>query len=122
MKIISIVVTTGKIIKYKKSQSYNSGDDQHTVLRNILKKWDEWLRHCLRMRIWNEWRLPVIRNRYLEILGVPSKQALTYSTMQDGWKVAGSPILTCTITNKVLLEAGCHSMLEYYNYLRAGHP
>lgn len=91
-------------------------------MRSTLKKWDEWLRRCFRMRIWNEWRLPVIRTRYLELFGVSSKHALTYSTLQDGWKVAGSPILTCTITNKVLLEAGCHSMLEYYNYLRAGHP
>ena len=63
-------------------------------MRNILKKWDEWLRHCLRLRIWNEWKLP---------------------TIQDGWKVAGDPVLTCTITNKVLLEAGYHSMLENLN-------
>ena len=90
-------------------------------MRDTLRKWDEWLRRCLRMRIWDEWRLPVIRIRYLKMLGVPSKQALTYSTMQDGWKIAGSPILTCTITNKVLSEAGYHSMLEYYNYLKANY-
>ena len=90
-------------------------------MRNILKKWDEWLRHCLRMRIWNEWKLPELRIRYLKSFGVSPKLALTYSTIQDGWKVAGDPVLTCTITNKVLLEAGYHSMLEYYKYLRVNH-
>ena len=88
-------------------------------MRDILRKWDEWLRCCLRMRIWNEWKLPMVRLSYLKMLGVSSKCALAYSTAQDSWKVARSPILTCTITNKVLMEAGYHSMLEYYNYIRA---
>ena len=86
-------------------------------MRNTMKSWDEWLRRRFRMYIWKQWKLPKARADRLEMLGVSKYNARKWSYGKGYWRVAGSPILKETITNKRLALAGYYSILDRYESL-----
>ena len=87
-------------------------------MKTTMQRWDEWLRRRFRVYIWKQWKTPRTRVKNLRILGMSKWQALRNGNSQKGyWAIAGSGILTHTITNKRLAQAGYYSILDRYESL-----
>ena len=87
-------------------------------MKTTMQKWDEWLRRRFRMYIWKQWKNPKTRVMNLIKLDMPQWQAYRNGNSRKGyWAVAGSGILTHTITNKRLAQAGYYSILDRYESL-----
>lgn len=86
--------------------------------KTTMQEWDAWLRRRFRMYIWKQWKKPKTRVMNLIKLGMPQWQAHRNGNSRKGyWAVAGSGILTHTITNKRLARAGYYSILDRYESL-----
>ena len=86
-------------------------------MKATMQEWDKWLRRRLRMYIWKQWKVPKTRIRNLLKLGVPEYKAYTWGYVKGYWRVAGSPVLTSSITNKRLAQAGYDSISDRYESL-----
>ena len=87
-------------------------------MKTTMQRWDEWLRRRFRSYIWKQWKLPRTRVKNLMKLGMPQWQAYRNGNSRKGyWAIAGSGILTKTITNKRLAEAGYFEIQNYYESL-----
>jgi len=86
-------------------------------MRNTLKSWDEWLRRRFRMYIWKQWKVPKARIRNLIKLGISRYYAHKWGYAKAYWRVAGSPVLTSSITNERLAQAGYFSLSDRYESL-----
>ena len=87
-------------------------------MKSTMEDWDGWLRRRVRMYIWKQWKKPKTRVNNLMKLGMPDWQAYRNGNTRKGyWAVAGSGILTHTITNKRLIQAGYYSILDRYESL-----
>ncbi len=89
-------------------------------MRKLLGSIDQWLRRRIRMYIWKRWKKVKTRYKMLRKLGFNHSNARMYSCTRKGyWRTAKSPILTCTITDKRLKEAGYTFFLDYYKTVTA---
>ena len=87
-------------------------------MKTTMQEWDGWLRRRFRCYIWKQWKNPRTRVKNLMKLGMPQWQAYRNGNSRKGyWAVAGSGILTHTITNKRLAAAGYFEILNYYESL-----
>ena len=86
-------------------------------MKNTLKSWDEWLRRRFRMYIWKQWKVPKARIRNLMKLGIPRYYAHKWGYVKGYWRVAGSPVLTRSITNERLARAGYYRLSDRYESL-----
>ena len=87
-------------------------------MKTTIQEWDGWLRRRFRCYIWKQWKNPRTRVTNLMKLGMPQWQAYRNGNSRKGyWAVAGSGILTHTITNKRLAAAGYFDILNYYDSL-----
>ena len=86
--------------------------DMKTLLRNL----DEWVRRRIRMVIWKSWKRVRTRFKNLQKLGLDKSKAWEYANTRKGyWRISGSPILGCTLTNKILEKRGLVSMYATYS-------
>lgn len=91
-------------------------------MKRNLQKWNEWLRRRVRMYIWKQWKKPRTKVQNLRKLGVPEGQAYQWGNTRLGyWRVAGSPVLSCSITNEKLVRAGYYDFPAQYERLRQLH-
>lgn len=91
-------------------------------MKRILQSWNEWLRRRFRMYIWKLWKKPKTKIRNLCKLGVSADKAYQWGNTRLGyWRVAGSPILMCSITNEKLALAGYFDFPAQYEQLRKLH-
>ena len=89
-------------------------------MKSLMEDWDGWLRRRFRMYIWKQWKKAKTRVENLMKLGMPQWQAYRNGNTRKGyWAVAGSGILTHTITNKRLAQAGYFSILDRYESLHS---
>lgn len=89
-------------------------------MKSTMEDWDGWLRRRFRMYIWKQWKKPRTRVKNLMKLGMPDWQAYRNGNTRKGyWAIAGSGILTHTITNKRLAQAGYYSILDRYESLHS---
>jgi group II intron reverse transcriptase/maturase len=86
-------------------------------MKNALKGWDEWLRRRFRCYIWKQWKVPKARIKNLIRLGIPRYYAHKWGYVRGYWRVAGSPVLTRSITNERLARAGYFSLSDRYEPL-----
>ena len=87
-------------------------------MKKTMEAWDEWLRRRFRCYIWKQWKNPKTRVQNLIKLGMPEWQAYRNGNTRKGyWRIAGSGILTRTITNKRLARAGYFSLSDRYESL-----
>ena len=87
-------------------------------MKTTMQEWDGWLRRRIRMYIWKQWKKPKARVGNLMKLGMPKWKAYRNGNSRKGyWAVAGSGILTHTITNERLAQAGYCSILDLYESL-----
>lgn len=87
-------------------------------MKNTMIDWNGWLRRRLRMYIWKQWKNPKTRVENLKKLGMPDGEAYRKGNTRKGyWAVAGSKILSLTITNERLEQAGYFNILNRYESL-----
>ena len=87
-------------------------------MKRTLMAWDEWMRRRFRMYIWKQWKKPKTKVANLRKLGIPVDKAYQWGNSRLGyWRIAGSPVLKCSITNERLAAAGYFSILNYYESL-----
>jgi|GEM_PF-1038237 len=71
------------------------------------------------MFIWKRWKKIKIRYQILKKLGFNHQNAIKYANTRKGyWHTAASQILSCSITDNRLREAGYLFFLDYLNYLK----
>lgn len=84
-------------------------------MKTTMQEWDGWLRRRFRSYIWKQWKNPRTRVKNLMKLGMTQWQAYRNGNSRKGyWAIAGSGILTHTITNKRLAAAGYFEILSHY--------
>ena len=93
-------------------------------MKNDMDRWNEWLRRRIRIvysiskEMRKQWKLPRTRVANLMKLGMPEWQAYRNGNTRKGyWAVAGSGILTTTITNKRLEYFGYYDISKAYKSL-----
>lgn len=91
-------------------------------MKRTLQSWSEWLRRRLRMYIWKQWKKPKTKVQNLRKLGIPEWQAYQWGNSRLGyWRIAGSPVLSRSITNEKLVQAGYYDFPAQYERLRQMH-
>ena len=89
-------------------------------MKRTLMSWDEWMRRRFQMYIWKQWKKPKTKVANLRKLGIPADRAYQWGNSRLGyWRIAGSPILKCSITNERLAAAGYFSIFNYYESLHS---
>ena len=84
-------------------------------MKNLLLKVDEWYRRRLRMIIWKQWKRIRTRGYNLMKLGIDKRKAWEWANTRKGyWHTANSFILTRSVTNYRLRQAGYIFFLDYY--------
>ncbi len=84
-------------------------------MKTLLLKIDEWYRRRLRMVIWKQWKRIKTRLANLIKLGINKYKAWEYAnTRKSYWHTANSPILSTSITNDRLKQAGYPFLSDYY--------
>ena len=87
-------------------------------MKGTMEDWNGWLRRRLRMYIWKQWKKPKTKVQNLIKLGMePWKAHRNGNTRKGYWAVAGSGILSLTITNERLAQAGYCDILSMYESL-----
>ena len=87
-------------------------------MQSTIDDWNGWLRRRIRMYIWKQWKRPRTRVANLEKFGMPHWKAYRNGNSRKGyWTLAGSGILTHTITNKRLAQAGYFDISQKYKSL-----
>jgi len=80
---------------------------------------DEWLRRRLRQVCWKEWKRYRTRQRNLLALGIPERKVREWAGSRKGyWRVAGSWILTRTLTNAYWADQGLKGFSDPYRRFR----
>ncbi|WP_068501386.1 group II intron reverse transcriptase/maturase [Paenibacillus kribbensis] len=91
-------------------------------MKRILQSWNEWLRRRMRMYVWKQWKKPRTKVQNLRKLGIPEWQAYKWGNTRLGyWRIAGSAILTRSVTNERLAQAGYYDFPAQYERLRQLH-
>ena len=88
-------------------------------MKSLLKRIDEWVRRRIRMSVWKTWKRVRTRYKYLQKLGINKYKAWQWAnTRKSYWRVAGSFILTRTLTNERIAKQGYISLLDYYKLVK----
>jgi RNA-directed DNA polymerase len=83
--------------------------------KTILQRLDEQTRTRARICQWHQWKRVRTRIKALKRLGIKSQKAYEWgNTSRGACRVAHSPILTRTLTNKYLAKLGLVSFYNYY--------
>ncbi len=91
-------------------------------MKRTLHSWNEWLRRRFRMYIWKQWKKPRTKVANLRKLGIPADKAYQWGNSRLGyWRIAGSPVLQCSITNEKLAWAGYFDFPAHYELFRKLH-
>ena len=87
-------------------------------MKRTMMSWDEWLRRRFRMYIWKQWKKPKTKVTNLRKLGIPADKAYQWGNSRLGyWRIAGSPVLKCSVINQRLVAAGYFSIRNCYESL-----
>jgi group II intron reverse transcriptase/maturase len=91
-------------------------------IKRTLQSWNEWLRRRFRMYIWKQWKKPRTKVMNLKKLGISDDQAYQWGNTRLGyWRISASPVLTRSITNAKLAQAGYYDFPAQYEQLRLLH-
>ncbi|MCM3716703.1 group II intron reverse transcriptase/maturase [Halalkalibacter oceani] len=88
-------------------------------MKKLLKGTDQWLRRRLRMYIWKRWKRVRTRYAMLRKFGNNHNTALKFACTRKGyWRIAKSPILSTTVTDARLKQAGYASFSEHFKTVK----
>ena len=91
-------------------------------MKNMMRDVTEWLRRRIRMYIWKQ--LKRIRTRFarLQEFGATKQKAWEWANTRKGyWRVAGSWILSTTLTNDRLAKLGFYDLSKHYEALHSNY-
>ena len=92
---------------------------KYADIQNLMKRVDEWYRRRLRMIIWKQWKNIKTKWRNLIKLGINKYKAWEYAnTRKSYWRTSKSPILSRSVTNERLKQAGYIFFSDYYKQVR----
>ena len=84
-----------------------------------MKSIDSWIRFRIRICMWKQWKTPKNRRKNLIKLGVNYEKAYMHSYSRKSYaRVASSPIMMTTVTNKVLKDKGLLFGTEYLTKIK----
>ena len=84
-------------------------------MKGLLQRTDEWLRRRIRMCIWKWWKNVKTRFKNLIRCGIDKNKAWMWANTRKGyWHTAGSFIMSTTVTNDRLLQAGYVFLSDIY--------
>lgn len=85
----------------------------------IMKSLDEWIRRRLRMCIWKQWKKPKTKVKNLISLGINKHKAYEWGNTRKGyWRIAGSPILSRSLTNEYFKSISYQSLSARYQKMQ----
>jgi len=88
-------------------------------MKSLLEQTDEWFRRRLRSLIWKQWKRIKTKMRNLVKLGLSKQKSWEFANTRKGyWRTASSPILSRSITNQRLTQAGYIFFSDYYGKVR----
>jgi RNA-directed DNA polymerase len=83
--------------------------------KGLMEELDMWTRRRLRACLWKQWKRISTKHDNLVKLGVNSPKAWEWAnTRKKYWRIAGSFILSTTVTNKHLEDLGYKSLVIAY--------
>jgi group II intron reverse transcriptase/maturase len=84
-------------------------------MKILMIETDEWYRRRLRMVLWKQWKRISTRQANLSKLGIAKSKAWEYANSRKGyWHIANSWILSTSVTNERLREAGYLFLTDCY--------
>ena len=87
-------------------------------MQTKIKELNEWIRRRIRQYIWKQWKKISARFRNLQKLGIDKQKAWEWANTRKGyWRIAGSFILSRTLTNKYLTSIGYDDITKRYEAL-----
>ena len=88
-------------------------------IKTYLQRMSEWLRRRIRQIYWKRWKRMRTRYENLIRLGIPRDKAWQWANTRKGyWCIAGSWILTTTMTNRYFETLGFPNLQKRYEELR----
>ena len=88
---------------------------RHADMKRLMLDTDEWYRRRIRMVLWKQWKRIGTRMSNLVKLGVAKSKAWAFANTRKGyWHIAGSSILSSTVTNQRLKASGYPSLADCY--------
>ena len=84
-------------------------------MRKRMQELNQWIRRRLRMYVWKQWKKISARFGNLKRLGLDKRKAWEYANTRLGyWRIANSPILKRTLTDKYLESLGYMNIAKKY--------
>ncbi|WP_231036100.1 group II intron reverse transcriptase/maturase [Pectinatus sottacetonis] len=84
-------------------------------MRSRIQDLNQWIRRRLRMYLWKQWKKISARFKNLNRLGLYKGKAWEYANTRLGyWRIANSPILGKTLTDKYLESLGYMNIAKKY--------
>ena len=84
-------------------------------MKMLMNETDEWYRRRLRMVFWKQWKRVGTKQANLIKLGVVKSKAWEYANTRKGyWHIANSWVLSTSVTNDRLREAGYTFLTDCY--------
>lgn len=84
-------------------------------MKKLTLELDGWLRRRIRMCYWKQWKKIRNKQKNLIKLGIKKSKAWEYAnTRKSYWRIAGSFILSKSLTNEYLSNQGLKSINERY--------
>jgi RNA-directed DNA polymerase len=84
-------------------------------MKTLMIETDEWYRRRLRMVFWKQWKRVRTRQTNLTKLGIAKAKAWEYASTRKGyWHIANSWILSTSVTNERLKQAGYVFLTDCY--------
>ncbi|MDP2864777.1 MAG: group II intron maturase-specific domain-containing protein, partial [Elusimicrobiota bacterium] len=80
-------------------------------MQGAARELDGWIRRRIRMCYWKQWKRIRARRENLIRLGLDASKAWEYAnSRKGGWCIAGSPVLSRTLSNECLEKLGFPSL------------
>ena len=87
-----------------------------------LKMLNEWLRRRIRQIFWKQWKKPSARCENLKRLGIAKSKAREWANTRLGyWRIAGSWVLSRSLTNEYLASLGYDDIAKRYEVLHSSY-
>jgi group II intron reverse transcriptase/maturase len=84
-------------------------------MKTLMIETDEWYRRRLRMVLWKQWKRVRTKMANLTKLGIAKSKAWEYANTRKGyWHIANSWILSTSVTNERLKQAGYVFLMDCY--------
>jgi len=91
-------------------------------MKEKMREFCEWIRRRIRQIHWKQWKKAKTRQDNLKRLGIPDGKAWEWANSRLGyWRVAGSWILTRTLTNEYLASIGYDDISKRYEVLHSNY-